>query len=147
MTRLKHKYLNLSLGLLCVLTMCFACKENKHEDWSEARTKMEQKGQAYLMLSRQALSEKNFTTAREKVNLLRKECELALSAREEGILLMDSINLFEAEEQFRTACEDSTAASARESIIEDLQQKICFYQRKLEHDKKSKEAGNQEINK
>ena len=103
---------------------------------------MEQKGQAYLMLSRQALSEKNFTTAREKVNLLRKECELALSAREEGILLMDSINLFE----FRTACEDSTAASARESI-EDLQQKICFYQRKLEHDKKSKEAGNQEINK
>ena len=136
------------MGLLCVLTMCFACKENKHEDWSEARTKMEQKGQAYLMLSRQALSEKNFTTAREKVNLLRKECELALSAREEGILLMDSINLFEAEEQFRTACEDSTAASARESIsIEDLQQKICFYQRKLEHDKKSKEAGNQEINK
>lgn len=84
MTRLKHKYFNLSLGLLCVLTMCFACKENKHEDWSEARTKMEQKGQAYLMLSRQALSEKNFTTAREKVNLLRKECELALSAREEG---------------------------------------------------------------
>lgn len=146
MTRLKHKYFNLSLGLLCVLTMCFACKENKHEDWSEARTKMEQKGQAYLMLSRQALSEKNFTTAREKVNLLRKECELALSAREEGILLMDSINLFEAEEQFRTAYEDSTAASARESI-EDLQQKICFYQRKLEHDKKSKEAGNQEINK
>lgn len=146
MTRLKHKYFNLSLGLLCVLTMCFACKENKHEDWSEARTKMEQKGQAYLMLSRQALSEKNFTTAREKVNLLRKECELALSAREEGILLMDSINLFEAEEQFRTASEDSTAASARESI-EDLQQKICFYQRKLEHDKKSKEAGNQEINK
>lgn len=146
MTRLKHKYFNLSLGLLCVLTMCFACKENKHEDWSEARTKMEQKGQAYLMLSRQALSEKNFTTAREKVNLLRKECELALSAREEGILLMDSINLFEAEEQFRTTCEDSTAASARESI-EDLQQKICFYQRKLEHDKKSKEAGNQEINK
>ena len=146
MTRLKHKYFNLSLGLLCVLTMCFACKENKHEDWSEARRKMEQKGQAYLMLSRQALSEKNFTTAREKVNLLRKECELALSAREEGILLMDSINLFEAEEQFRTACEDSTAASARESI-EDLQQKICFYQRKLEHDKKSKEAGNQEINK
>ena len=71
---------------------------------------------------------------------------MALSAREEGILLMDSINLFEAEEQFRTACEDSTAASARESI-EDLQQKICFYQRKLEHDKKSKEAGNQEINK
>ena len=134
------------MGLLCVLTMCFACKENKHEDWSEARTKMEQKGQAYLMLSRQALSEKNFTTAREKVNLLRKECELALSAREEGILLMDSINLFEAEEQFRTAYEDSTAASARESI-EDLQQKICFYQRKLEHDKKSKEAGNQEINK
>ena len=102
MTRLKHKYFNLSLGLLCVLTMCFACKENKHEDWSEARTKMEQKGQAYLMLSRQALSEKNFTTAREKVNLLRKECELALYAREEGILLMDSINLFEAEEQFRT---------------------------------------------
>lgn len=146
MTRLKHKYFSLSLGLLCVLTMCFACKENKHEDWSEARTKMEQKGQAYLMLSRQALSEKNFTTAREKVNLLRKECELALSAREEGILLMDSINLFEAEEQFRTACVDSTAASARESI-EDLQQKICFYQRKLEHDKKSKEAGNQEINK
>lgn len=146
MTRLKHKYFNLSLGLLCALTMCFACKENKHEDWSEARTKMEQKGQAYLMLSRQALSEKNFTTAREKVNLLRKECELALSAREEGILLMDSINLFEAEEQFRTACVDSTAASARESI-EDLQQKICFYQRKLEHDKKSKEAGNQEINK
>lgn len=146
MTRLKHKYFKLSLGLLCVLTMCFACKENKHEDWSEARTKMEQKGQAYLMLSRQALSEKNFTTAREKVNLLRKECELALSAREEGILLMDSINLFEAEEQFRTACEDSTVASARESI-EDLQQKICFYQRKLEHDKKSKEAGNQEINK
>lgn len=146
MTKLKHKYFNLSLGLLCVLTMCFACKENKHEDWSEARTKMEQKGQTYLMLSRQALSEKNFTTAREKVDLLRKECELALSAREEGILLMDSINLFEAEEQFRTACEDSTAASARE-YIEDLQQKICFYQRKLEHDKKSKEAGNQEINK
>ena len=59
---------------------------------------------------------------------------------------MTRLKFFEAEEQFRTACEDSTAASARESI-EDLQQKICFYQRKLEHDKKSKEAENQEINK
>lgn len=133
---IKHKCFNYSLSFLCLLAMCIACKDNKHKDWSEARTKMEQKGQAYLMLSRQALSEKDFATARQHVNLLRKECDLALSAREEGILLMDSINLFEAEEQFRTACEDSTATSAMESI-EDLQQKICFYQRKLEHDKKS----------
>lgn len=130
------KYIKLVTWLFCMFVLCVACKENRHEEWSETRTKMELKGQEYLQNSRQALSEKKFGKARQYVIQLRKSCELALSAREEGILLMDSIDFFEAKEQLRVTYSNMAEKDSNLVSIEELQQKISFFQRKLEHDKK-----------
>ena len=137
MTALNH-YINTGCIFLLAAFLCTACKEETHKDWSKARTEMEQTGQRHLAEAREALKNKNYNVAREKVEMLRKECELALSAREEGILLMDSINLFEAQNLLERAYNIQAQEDSIEISEENLQQKVYFYKRKLEHDKSDK---------
>ena len=69
---------------------------------------------------------------------MRKECQLALTARLNGILLMDSIELQEAHNEVSRA--DSIYTANRNSItqkqLEDACRKAHFYEQKLQHDKK-----------
>lgn len=136
---MRHK-----LYLLIVLTLLTACGEQKPSNQSEARIRMEASAQQMLGEARKALSRGDIEAARAAVLRMRHECSLALSAREAGILLMDSIDLQAAsqalQEQVATAQGNADSLNARSAIIEDLNQKVRFYRRKLDHDRKNKQT-------
>lgn len=116
-----------------------SCNKSMNKEWSEARNKKEFKGQQILEEARKALQKNEYAQARKAVDKLRKECDLALSAREEGILLMDSINLFESQKRFDEACTASQCVNdSLSKDIDELRQRIEFYKRKLSHDKTTK---------
>ena len=92
--------------------------------------------------ARVALSINDFTKAKNCIDRLRKEYPLALNAREEGILLLDSIDLAEAriqlEESKRQAGRANLSNIERDTLginLDRAQQKVKFFLKKLEHDK------------
>lgn len=132
--------------LLALLTSCGG--QNKasddaaasHDDWSEARQQKEARGQELLAASRRALAAKDFAAAREQIMTLRRDCDIAFEARNEGILLLDSIDLQQALDGMVAADSlqqtSSAPADSTRAVIEEYAQRIKFYRRKLEHDKK-----------
>ena len=130
---------------LAALSFCFcSCNEDKKNDYSAKRELEEKEGQKCLEAARDALNKKSYKTARESVEKMRKDYPLALNAREEGILLLDSINLFEAENEIKkinVLLRDKTGNSDSLQIeFDDLFQKSKFYKRKLEHDRKERKT-------
>ncbi len=106
----------------------------------------EAEGNDYLHRARLELGAGNYEAARQKIKQLREDVPLALNARESGILLMDSINLAEAQESLRVNdsllqvnahADRGTKDSLQAKFDEDCQ-KIKFYHRKLQHDRKNK---------
>ena len=78
----------------------------------------------------------DYTTAVALIDSIRNAFPLALNAREEGILLKDSVLLEQAREELRNAKD-----IAGDSIdMEELQMKVTFYERKLQHDIEQKQA-------
>ena len=103
---------------------------------------VEAAGQTCLSDARVALSINDFTKAKNCIDRLRKEYPLALNAREEGILLLDSIDLAEAriqlEESKRQAGRANLSNIERDTLginLDRAQQKVKFFLKKLEHDK------------
>ena len=80
--------------------------------------------------AREAFVTADYNTAVELIDSIRDAYPLALNAREEGILLKDSVLLEQAREELRNAKE-----IAGDTIdMEELQMKVTFYERKLQHD-------------
>ncbi len=138
---IKHTLLG-ATGLLVATTLTCQCKSDKpgkEADWSEARQKMEVRGQQLLGEARSALSRKDFATARARIKALRTDCELAFDARQAGILLLDSIELQEAVDgMVRTDSLLRMQAQPADSLtrqLEEYNQKIKFFRRKITHDK------------
>ena len=103
---------------------------------------VEAAGQTCLSDARVALSINDFKKAKSCIDRLRKEFPLALNAREEGILLLDSIDLAEAriqlEESKRQANRPNLSNIERDTLginLDRAQQKVKFFLKKLEHDK------------
>ena len=127
---------NVTLALLLGLTLA-ACKEQEDP---------EVKGNDFLYRARLELNAGNYEEARQLVKQMREEVPLALNARESGILLMDSINLAEAQEQLRvtdsliqvTENPDRLARDTMQARFDEACQKVKFYHRKLQHDRKNK---------
>lgn len=134
---------HLLLFLLLALT---ACKKQNEETahFSEARAEMEVQGSQSLNLARTLMAEGNFTAARDTLVQMRENYPLALNAREEGILLMDSIDLGEAQmllaevdRLLQTVGANTSLHDSLQSEYEELHQKVKFFQRKLRHDKEN----------
>lgn len=103
---------------------------------------VEAAGQTCLSDARVALSINDFRKAKSCIDRLRKEYPLALNAREEGILLLDSIDLAEARVQLkeseRQANRPNLSNIERDTLginLDRTQQKVKFFLKKLEHDK------------
>ncbi len=113
-------------------------------DASEKRIEMEADGRKCLQQAREELAAGRYDAARIQLKQLRDKYPLALNAREEGILLSDSIDLKETEEQFRRTDSLLLAGSgdsvALKAAYEELLRKTKFYQRKLRHDKSKKQV-------
>ena len=106
---------------------------------------VEAAGQTCLSDARVALSINDFRKAKSCIDRLRKEYPLALNAREEGILLLDSIDLAEARVQLkeseRQANRPNLSNIERDTLginLDRAQQKVKFFLKKLEHDKAAK---------
>lgn len=131
------------LTALCTLLLAACQDDGKKNDWSKARTEMEEKAQICLKEARAALGNADYATARAKVNEIRDQYSLALNAREEAILFMDSVDLQQATADLqRTNSLIRTRPEASDSLkaaAHELSQKIRFYLRKLEHDKQNKQ--------
>lgn len=130
---MKHFLLALAVGLSVT-----ACKnEPSPEDI----------GNDYLSRARVQLKASNYDAAREEIKRLREEVPRAFNAREAGILLMDSINLAEAQEELRrvdsvmrvTPEADKVGFDTVSNHFDNACQKVKFYQRKLQLDRKKRE--------
>lgn len=130
---MKHFLLALAVGLSVT-----ACKnEPSPEDI----------GNDYLSRARVQLKASNYDAAREEIKRLREEVPRAFNARESGILLMDSINLAEAQEELRridsvmrvTPEADKVGFDTVSNHFDNACQKVKFYQRKLQLDRKKRE--------
>lgn len=100
---------------------------------------MEAEGQVILAKARAALAHQDFETARREVGQLRNRCKLAYDARNAGILLLDSIEIADAQSrlaevnrQLDTAVPPSDSLQA---LQEELTMRVNFFKRKLAHDK------------
>ena len=136
---------NMTAMLMLMLTI-IACsagggtKNNVNtEDRSEARNKMETEAQARLSMARTKLAQMQCAEAKAIVIKMRKDCYLALSARKEGILLMDSIDIQQAKLELSKAdslMQKQHSISTSDDFDESCR-KVQFYERKLQYDSRS----------
>ena len=145
-TRIINAQLANTTAMLMLMLTIIACsagggtKNNVNtEDRSEARNKMETEAQARLSMARAKLAQMQCGEAKAIVIKMRKDCYLALSARKEGILLMDSIDIQQAKLELSKA--DSLMQKQHSiSTSDDFDEacrKVQFYERKLQYDSRS----------
>lgn len=101
----------------------------------------EKMGQQCLAQARDYLGFERFGEARAAIDSLRANYPRAFNAREEGILLLDSIDLLEARKNLEEAQKSlalNPSGAEKDSIEfdkEEAEQKITFFTKKLAHDK------------
>ena len=106
----------LTAALVVAVTILTACGPSE-----------EQMAQQMLHQARVALRHKQYSEARDSILAMRAKHPTAISARRQGILLLDSIEL--------QAATDSIARASGEEW-ERLDVKRRFYERKLQEDQK-----------
>lgn len=145
-TRIINAQLASMTAMLMLMSTIIACsaggrtKNNVNtEDRSEARNKMETEAQARLSMARAKLAQMQCAEAKAIVIKMRKDCYLALSARKEGILLMDSIDIQQAKLELSKA--DSLMqrqhSGSTSNDFDEACRKVQFYERKLQYDSRS----------
>ena len=117
--------INLLLAVLFFTVV--ACTESPESK----REKAEINGRDLINQARSAYTHGEFEKAIELIDSIRNAYPLAMEAREQGILLKDSVYLEQAREELKKLVEQGGS----DSQLEELQNKIKFYLRKLEHDK------------
>lgn len=116
----------------CIALLAAACSQGDDP---------EKAGQIYLAQARDYLGFERYSEARAAIDSLRTRAPRAFNAREEGILLLDSIDLQEARKDLAEAERSlslNPAGDLKDSIEfdkEEAQQKITFFTKKLAHDK------------
>ena len=126
--------------LVAAVIVCSCGKGHDKPDY-------EQQGQRWLALARSSLRDADYSLARVYVDSLRTRCKMALNAREDAIVLLDSINLAEAREQLaeaeflaQQAGLDYIARDSFETRLDRVQAKVRFFDRKMQYDKAHKET-------
>lgn len=132
----------LSLGLLCA-----GCHE-KTPKVSSRRLADESAGRAALARARQQLATQHYDSARATIRTMRRAHPHALTAREDGILLMDSIDIAAT----RTAIDqlektphspdvpDTHSHRQGSTALPELYRRLRFYERKLQHDYRQRKS-------
>ena len=131
---------NISMVCALVLTFLASCSlfksdKNETDDYSDNRKIMEQEAQRKLQTARVFMQKEDFAQAKKTIEAMRKKDYLAITARKEGILLMDSICLQEAKMQLTKTDSLQQVRKASDTQLEEACQKVQFYERKLHFDK------------
>lgn len=101
---------------LLIMAATLSSCGNDHSDWSKARRHDESQAQEQLSQARNLMEMDSTQAARRVIKKLRRDYPLALSARRQSILLMDSIDI-------------------KEAVHNGDNERLRFYTRKLKHDK------------
>lgn len=123
-----------------IIGLLLACSTgNKNNStMSDERIRMEEEGVKCLNEARDFLHKKEFQKAEEMIVNMRNDFPMAITARKNGILLMDSIKMLAAEHEMFTIGEEMKKhpqfADSLQVIWEEAQRRNKFYKRKLEHD-------------
>ena len=131
---------NISMVCALVLTCLASCSlfksdKNETDGYSDNRKIMEQEAQRKLQTARVFMQKGDFAQAKKTIEAMRKKDYLAITARKEGILLMDSICLQEAKMQLTKTDSLQQVGKASGTQLEEACQKVQFYERKLQFDK------------
>lgn len=131
---------NISMVCALVLTCLASCSlfksdRNETDGYSDNRKIMEQEAQRKLQTARAFMQKEDFAQAKKTIEAMRKKDYLAITARKEGILLMDSICLQEAKMQLTKTDSLQQVGEASGTQLEEACQKVQFYERKLQFDK------------
>lgn len=131
---------NISMVYALVLTCLASCSlfksdKNETDGYSDNRKTMEQEAQRKLQTARVFMQKGDFAQAKKTIEAMRKKDYLAITARKEGILLMDSICLQEAKMQLTKTDSLQQVGKASGTQLEEACQKVQFYERKLQFDK------------
>ena len=133
--------------LLSLVLLCAGCHE-KTPKVSSRRLADESAGQAALARARQQLATQHYDSARATIRTMRRAHPHALTAREDGILLMDSIDLAAT----RTAIDqlektphspgvpDTHSRRQGSTALPELYRRLRFYERKLQHDHRQRKS-------
>ena len=120
-------------SLLLILLLLVGCKDARQE----ARDTQAAQGSVLLSEARTLCQAGRYDAARDTIQSLRRTCPLAIEARKQAILLMDSVEMLAAQDSLATLPERmGTALAGYAAEYERLSLKAQFFQRKLEHDKK-----------
>ena len=120
-------------SLLLILLLLVGCKDARQE----ARDTQAAQGSVLLSEARTLCQAGRYDAARDTTQSLRRTCPLAIEARKQAILLMDSVEMLAAQDSLATLPERmDTALAGYAAEYERLSLKAQFFQRKLEHDKK-----------
>ena len=120
-------------SLLLILLLLVGCKDARQE----ARDTQAAQGSVLLSEARTLCQAGRYDAARDTIQSLRCTCPLAIEARKQAILLMDSVEMLAAQDSLATLPERmDTALAGYAAEYERLSLKAQFFQRKLEHDKK-----------
>ena len=116
----------LFLGLLCA-----GCHEKTPNRSSRRQTDE----------SRQ-LAAQDYEGARTTIRTMRRAYPLALTARENGILLMDSIDLAATRTAIRQleGTPHHSVSLPKASALPELYRRLRFYERKLQHDHRQRKS-------
>lgn len=133
--------------LLSLVLLCAGCHE-KTPKVSSRRLADESAGRAALARARQQLATQHYDSARATIRTMRRAHPHALTAREDGILLMDSIDLAAT----RTAIDqlektphspdvpDTHSHRQGSTALPELYRRLRFYERKLQHDYRQRKS-------
>ena len=153
----------LAVGRCFVILFCVALatscgnqeKQTEHTaDYSQARLQDEQGGAEYLDSIRQSIVVKNWEQGKSQIEKLRQKYPLALDAREQALLLWDSICWMEAEAELirvdawlQPGGGSQTASKAEcdsmRAAFDELFRRVEFYKRKLVYDKRKADESKQ----
>ena len=130
----------LSVLLLVLTAACSSGGKNEH--YSKLRQKQEPLGEQCLEKARAYLNNAEYDAAIKEVQSVSRLYPHAISAREQGILLLDSIQLAQSRTELEAYVadhpNDSLGQKGIDTHFEDLCNKVKFYQKKLEHDRQVK---------
>lgn len=153
----------LAVGRCFLILFCVAVatscgnqeKQTDHTaDYSQARLQDEQGGAVYLDSIRQSIVVKDWEQGKSQIEKLRQKYPLALDAREQALLLWDSICWMEAEAELirvdawlQPGGGSQTASKAEcdsmRTAFDELFRRVEFYKRKLVYDKRKADENKQ----
>lgn len=123
-----------ALTLLALLSGC-SQKGDKTKDYSENRQRMEAQAQTMLSNARRELAAGRPDAARSIIQKMRKDCYLAIDGRTQGILLMDSVDLYQSRQNLARTDSLLNAGQATSGQFDEACRKVQFYERKIQYDK------------